>query len=232
MKILLHITCHNSTVFVNQIKNLIIGNNKFKTVYLQDGIINKLVDIVNNNHENTRLVREALVTLCSFTKGNEVHKQRLTNHHRLHEMLLAYVCLVDYSRAESLQVIETCLKCLRNLYTPESQAKILSKNLIGYLYADLNRIRVILKMFSLSSTCRESIIDLFSNTCYFKEYQNLLVDLGAIQLFPCLLMSKSISVQLSVLSFYALVTYNNNESCRILTSESNLCQQIGNFELS
>ncbi len=214
--------------FLNiKIKNVIIGNNKFKTFYLQDDIINKLVDIIHKSQDNNKLINEVLITLCSFTKGTQVHKQRLTGQHRLHETLFAYVCLIDSKKPDNLKLIETCCKCLRNLYTPDT-SKVSSKSLIDYLYVDLARIQVLFKLFNLSDTCKESIIDLFSNTCYFREYQDLLIDLDAMRLFSCLLMSHSLSTQLSILNFFACITYNNKEACNIvMMDETNICDSIG-----
>ena len=92
-------------------KNLIIGNNKYKTLYAQDEIITKLIEIISKYQANGELINEILITIGSFLRGNAYHLKKLVEHHQIHEFILHLLCSIDYNRHENIKIIESCLRC-------------------------------------------------------------------------------------------------------------------------
>lgn len=97
---------------MTQIKNLIIGNNKYKSVYLKDKIVRRLLSLINDYYLNylistineyhhkppastllivdaqlTDIINQILTILSSFALGNLDHCTQLITQYNLHDML-------------------------------------------------------------------------------------------------------------------------------------------------
>ena len=210
-------------------KNLIIGNNKYKTLYAQDCIITKLIELINKYPNNYELINEILIALGSFTCGNGYHLKKLVEHHQLQDFLLHLLCSIEYNRQENVKIIESCLRCLKNIYL---NSFLFESSLYDSLY-QRQVLQILLKLFNLTSITKECVINIFANTCETKEQQNLLISYGSIQNFASLLTSIVTSIQLSTLKFFTALSYANKDAAKIILNtnfdDKNLCEIIATY---
>lgn len=211
-------------------------------MYIQDEIINKLLDLINKHQTNYDLINEILITLGSFSKGNEYHLKKLIEIHHLNEILLHLLCSIDYNKHDNYKLIESCLRCLKNLFinsiiyeiadTTAAITNLSSVSSNDCLY-QLHVIQLLFKLFTLTNVTKECVINIFANTCETKQQQHLLIECGAIPIFSCLLTSNVSNVQLSALKFFTVLCYENREACKILLNtiyiDRNLCEIIGTY---
>lgn len=209
-----------------KIKNLIIGNNNFKNQYLKYDIINKLLELIIKYENNYSLINEIVVIFASFAKGNDKHLRILLDDYNLNEKL--FNLLISISNKHDLidsdninieqnidsctkRLIESCLCCLKNLYSTYFNELTNTKCIYS-----VNSIKLLLKLFNISLKTKEYIIELLSNTCLTKENQVLLINSGAIPLFSCLLKHTTSNIQLITLKFYNSISFDSQESCKIM----------------
>lgn len=132
---------------ISKIKNLIIGNNKYKTYYLKDELMHRLVELINdlyinylrviNNEQESNsdqiliddqfldLINQILVIFGSFSLGNLEHLNKLINTYKIHSILFNIIHLnALYLRKTqsnmsnlNFKIIETSLRTLSNLYS-------------------------------------------------------------------------------------------------------------------
>jgi hypothetical protein len=121
---------------VRKIKNLIIGNNKFKSIYLNTKLMNRLIelswsliDVVLDSHPSQQqatkstLLNELVICMASFACGQIQHVQRLIQVFHLHKLIIkllkkvhSQMALVNKSK-QGEQLIESAVRCLSNLYS-------------------------------------------------------------------------------------------------------------------
>lgn len=212
-------------------KNLIIGNNKFKTLYAQDEIIIKLIELISKHQSNCELINEILITIGSFLRGNGYHLRKLVERHLIHEFLLHLLCSIDYNRDDFIKIIESCLRCLKNIYSNSFLFEA-TTSIYEPLY-EKQTLTILVKLINLTNITRECVISIFSNTCETKEQQNLLISHGSIPNFASLLSNSVTSIQLSTLKFFTALCYSNKEAAKIILNtvivDRSLCEIIAAY---
>lgn len=130
---------------ITKIKNLIIGNNKYKTIFLKDELIKRLIELIKDfyinyllvlvNHDQNQpneilidenffdVINQILVILGSFSLGNVNHLQKLIVKYKIHQILFNIIELnAIYLRQNkgslpNLKIIETSIRTLSSLYS-------------------------------------------------------------------------------------------------------------------
>lgn len=165
---------------------MIIGNNKFKSIFLREDLINSLIELVNNNYIDSirsndlnfddsliDLINQIILTLASFCLGNLQHVTRLINNFNIPN-LIYYILRINCdkisinSNKNSIKLIESCLRCLSNLYISAQMSPYLIFKLDHRLY-DIDQstqksinIDTLLRLFSMSNFSKETILNIFS----------------------------------------------------------------------
>ena len=199
-------------------------------MYAQDEIIKKLTELISKNQTNIELINEILIAIGSFLRGNEYHLRKFVENHSIHEFLLHLICSIDYTRKDNIRIIESCLRCLKNIY---SNSYLFETTAIYKPLYEKQALAMLLKIFNLTNTTKECVISIFSNTCETKEQQNLLISHGAIPNFASLLSNSAASIQLSTLKFFTALCYSNKEASNIILNtifvDRNLCEIIATY---
>lgn len=130
---------------ITKVKNLIIGNNKYKTIFLRDELINRLIELINDfyinyllvlvNHDQNQpneilidekffdVINQILVILGSFSLGNVNHLEKLIVKYKIHQILFNIIELnAIYLRqnkdiSPNSKIIETSIRTLSSLYS-------------------------------------------------------------------------------------------------------------------
>ncbi|RNA42716.1 armadillo repeat-containing 8 isoform X1 [Brachionus plicatilis] len=130
---------------IAKIKNLIIGNNKYKSIYLRDELINRLTELVNDLYINYLLVltsgdqnqpseilldekffdliNQILIIFGSFSLGNVDHLHKLIQKYKIHLILFNIIDLnaiylrQTEDKVPNCKIVETSIRTLSNLYS-------------------------------------------------------------------------------------------------------------------
>jgi hypothetical protein len=163
---------------------LIIGNNKYKSFYLKENLVNFLIEMINKQFDIKQqnrisevdsydLINQILIIFASFSLGNLEHIINLVKLHGLHELLFSLLKLdiFDFSNPNKLNVrlIESSLRCLANLYTSCQLVPSLIYTMDKCLYNSINStdnsqsyLDLLLKYYSLSNMTKQSVITIIS----------------------------------------------------------------------
>ena len=164
---------------------MIIGNNKYKSFYLKENLVNYLIEMINKQFDIKQqqnrilevdsydLINQILIIFASFSLGNLEHIINLVKLHGLHELLFCLLKLniFDFSNPNKLNVrlIESSLRCLANLYTSCQLVPSLIYTMDKCLYNSINStdnsqsyLDLLLKYYSLSNMTKQSVITIIS----------------------------------------------------------------------
>lgn len=187
---------------IAKIKNLIIGNNKYKTIYLRDELINRLVELINDLYINYLLVsvnrdqnqpheilidekffdliNQILVIFGSFSLGNIDHLQKLIQKYKIHQILFSIIELnAIYMRqikdnVPNFKIIETSIRTLSNLYSSAQIKSDLIYQMDSVLYRVENQIDLPVNL--------KSLIDLYQLNSPIKHYILNIITISAFNL--------------------------------------------------
>jgi hypothetical protein len=140
-------------------------------------------------------------------------------------------------------LLESCLRCLSNLYTSSQMCAFLVYQLDKQLYSS-NNLDLILKYFPLTNQTKHTVLNILtisatclcaasikfqfnsnlatSNTTFarldanLRRFRNDLIKSDAIKKFASLLISSHAKTQLNALKFYAATCFESVEACKIM----------------
>jgi len=211
------------TKSIKEIKNLIIGNNKYKSIYIQDDIVAKVLELIAKFSTNYELITEIVITIGSFSKGSEIHVKKLIDKHQLNSKLIQLLFALtgdteiaaNIDSNHSLKLVESCLRCLKNLYKPFS---INSNGANHECIYKPTVLKMLFRLYGLSNSTKESVIELFASTCSSAESQRMLLECGAVPIFASLLTSPIPGVQLAALKLFNALSFENRDASKMIHS--------------
>lgn len=270
-------TVHDTVI---KIRNLIIGNSKYKTFFMKDPVINRLASLVVEHCQeknSSDLVNQIVIIFASFSLGNLDSIIRLINGHQLHKLIFNLIKLnvSETSTTQnklSLKLIESALRCIANLYTTCQLVPSLIYTMDKQLYScvddqnELTCLDLLLKVYPISNLTKKTVIQVVSisstllttllassnrfvnepispsnrrsiRMCklneQIKQNRSILIKSDCINKFAHLLTSLQKQVQLSVLKFYASISFESIEAMDLLLTcnyyECTLIDLIGAY---
>jgi hypothetical protein len=156
------------TIF--QIKNLIIGNNKYKSFILNRSIQSHLFSLLQNsddnyNNDQKEILKQILIIFTSFSSGHLCHVYKLINDYHLHETLFKLLKQFKQTSKDNIELIELILKCFNNLYkTAQLNHYLISKinNECLMITTKKNGLNYLFDLINLSPKARQSVVDIYS----------------------------------------------------------------------
>ena len=139
-----------------------------------------------------------------------------------------------------MSLLESCLRCLSNLYTSSQISSFLVYQLDKQLYA-LNNLELMLKHFSLTTQTKHAVLNILTisstSLCAasvkfqfnanlsasstssrldstLRRFRSDLTNSEVIQKLACLLVSSSAKIQLAALKFYSSVCFESLDACK------------------
>lgn len=197
---LLHQTIENSIVFtlkqlgsqefatvlstVTKIRNLIIGNNKYKAFFMNDELIKRLIQLITLHMENKSdptsgddLTSQIVIIFASFSLGNLENTIQLVSVHKVHLLLFDQIkrCVNEQSIQNRVHVklIESSMRCISNLYTTCQLIPSLIYLLDKSLYAcvdvegEVTCLNLLLKAYPISNLTKRTVIQIVSISSTF-----------------------------------------------------------------
>ena len=163
-------TVHDTVI---RIRNLIIGNSKYKTFFLKDPIINRLISLVVENSQvkaSRDLVNQIVIIFASFSLGNLDGIIRLINGHHLHKLIFDLIKQnVSGQTSQNklgLKLLESALRCVANLYATCQLVPSLIYTMDRQLYScvddhsELTCLDLLLKVYPISSVTKRTVIQI------------------------------------------------------------------------
>lgn len=175
------------TIFdtVNRIRNLIIGNNKYKTFFMNDALIRRLIDITNEqlvdsaalkSSVSSDLMNQIIIIFASFSLGNLENIIKLVNNHNLHILLFNIIkqTVTDQTHQNklNLKLIESSLRCISNLYTTCQLVPSIVYIIDMQLYSPVDKngltcLDLFLKVYPMSNLTKRTVIQIVSISSTF-----------------------------------------------------------------
>ncbi|XP_046342710.1 armadillo repeat-containing protein 8-like isoform X2 [Haliotis rufescens] len=189
---------------VNNVKNLVIGNNKQKSNVIGHGVIPRLLQWMINEASPIELRTECAVVLGSLAKGTDENISALV------EAGCVSVLLKGLSN-QNLKYVEACLRCLRTIF-------LCNKAAIELVYQDATIIPHLINIISKSVCTQECITTIFANCCKTPDHQDMLCKNGAIAALAPLLGSDIYKVQMPTLKCFAVLCHQNDAVSQAVAS--------------
>lgn len=168
-------TVHDTVI---QIRNLIIGNSKYKKFFMKDAVIKRLVSLVVEHSQNepqnsSDLVNQIVIIFASFSLANLDSIIRLINGLQLHKLIFNLIKLnVSETNTTqnklSLKLIESALRCIANLYVTCQLVPSLIYTMDKQLYSwvddrnELTCLDLLLKVYPISNLTKRTVIQVVS----------------------------------------------------------------------
>ncbi|ESO98508.1 hypothetical protein LOTGIDRAFT_201652 [Lottia gigantea] len=188
----------------SNIKNIVIGNNKQKTAVIDNGILPKLLQLMEDESVSSEIRIEAAVILGSVAKGTENHIQSLIDAGCVQVTLKGI-----YSN--NMKYVEACLRCLRSVY-------LSNKAPADQVFQDPSTISHLIYILPKTPTTEECITSIFSSCCKSTTHQNILCSNGIVAAVAPLLNYNIYKVQMPTLKCIAVVCYRNEMVSRAVAS--------------
>lgn len=179
------------------LKNSVIGNNKYKSLAVQQGIIPRLLQWIIDDDVAIELRTEAAIVLGSLAKGTEQDLIMLVNAGSVTVLLIGIT-------NNNVKFVEACLRCLKTIYLmndPPVQLVFENKTVIPHM----------INIISKSVCTQECITTIFSRCCTTTEHQEKLCMNGALATLAPLLTSTVYKVQMPTLKSIAVLCYQNED---------------------
>lgn len=185
--------CLNSIICI---KNSVIGSNRQKESVIAQGIVPRLLQLLEDKNTKLAVRIECAVTIGSLAKGTTEHIEILINSGTV-ELLL------DILEENDPRLIDACLCCLRTLSQLES-ATMQSK-------FDVKRLQKLLTFAGPGESLQRQscVVSILGSACKTPLEQNELCNMGAPGLLAALLSVQNSSVRVPVLTCLAAMSWNN-----------------------
>ncbi|XP_071942757.1 armadillo repeat-containing protein 8-like [Antedon mediterranea] len=193
---------------IRQVKNLVIGSNKQKTVIMLCGAVPRLLQLLGNETMPAKILVECAVVLGTLARGGEANRRALVEDGALP------VALRGLAHSD-LKLVEACLRFLRLIFTSPVAP-------INILYEDATIIPHLIQLLSRSLSTQENVASILAHCCKTHEHQLILLQHGSVQALSPLLSSNVPKVQLPALCCFAAMCYENQQvSSRVASASYN-----------
>ncbi|KAJ3664415.1 hypothetical protein Zmor_008589 [Zophobas morio] len=185
------------------IKNSVIGSNRQKESVIAQGIVPRLLQLLQDRNTKSMLRIEAAITVGSLAKGTNEHVEILINSGTIQ-------LLLNTLEENEPQLIDACLSCLRTLSQSDSpQNKI-----------DVKRLHKLLTFAGPGESLRRQacVASIMGSACKTPVEQNELCAMGAPNLLAALLSVQNSSVRIPVLACLASMCWNNQNVANMVAN--------------
>ena len=161
---------------------MVIGSNKYKTFFMHESLVNRLIELIrvslheakHDEQASFELIHQVVIIFASFSLGRLDNIVRLIKTHSLHQLLLNVIKVNVSSEQLNVRIIESCLRCISNLYATCQLVPSLIYLLDKQLYACLNDshhqltcLHLLLKVYSMSAVTKQTVIQIVSISSMF-----------------------------------------------------------------
>ncbi|KAK7507963.1 hypothetical protein BaRGS_00000928, partial [Batillaria attramentaria] len=187
-----------------QVKHLVIGNNRQKSLVIEQGVVQRLLQWMNDDSKPQELKTECAVVLGSLAKGTDKN---------IHQLVSAGVApvLLKALFNPNLPYVEACLRCLRTIFLSPNPP-------FPLVYHDAGLIPHMFSIISKTMCTKECIANILANSCLQPEHQIILCGLGAIPALAPLLACGVYKVQMPTLKCFAVMCYGNENVCKAIVT--------------
>lgn len=189
------------------LKNAVIGSNKQKGNVIAQGVVNRLMQLLQDSSLPIELRSEAAVTLGSLAKGTESHVKQLI------DVGLAPLILNCILTSSEPRLIDVCLRCARSLFVHPHAP-------IDLIYSEKQIIPHLLGLAMQSIPNQICVTTILGASCKTPDNQAYLCDQGAIYTLAALLCSQHDSVLMPTLGCIANMSYQNANVSSIIAIAS------------
>jgi hypothetical protein len=178
------------------IKNSVIGSNRQKQSVIAQGIVPRLLQLLEDRNAKIAVRVEAAVTVGSLAKGTNEHIEILINSGTIQ-------ILLNILEENEPRLIDACLCCLRTLAQYDTAT---SQNRF-----DVKRLQKLLTFAGPGESLQRQscVASILGAACKTPVEQNELCSMGAPSLLAALLSVQNSSVRIPVLSCLASMSWNN-----------------------
>lgn len=185
--------CHTSIICI---KNSVIGSNRQKESVIAQGIVPRLVQLLQDKNVKQEVRLEACITIGSLAKGTNDHVELLLNYDMVN-------LLLSILEEDDPRLTDASLCCLRTLAVQN----------LSTFSSNVN-VKYLEKLLTLAgptqSILRQSCVSaILSTTVKGLPEQNVLYSAGAITVLSWLLCVDNIAVRVPVLGCIATLCYEN-----------------------
>ncbi|XP_033102004.1 armadillo repeat-containing protein 8-like [Anneissia japonica] len=197
---------HQLLFNIRQVKNLVIGSNKQKTMIMLCGAVPRLLQVLDNDSMSAEILVECAVVLGSLARGGEANRRALVEDGAL------TVALRGLAHSD-LKLVEACLRFLRLIFTSPVAP-------INALYEDSTIIPHLVQLLSRSLSTQENVASILAHCCKTYDHQLILLQHGSVRALSPLLLSNVPKVQLPALCCFAAMCYENQQVSSAVASAS------------
>jgi hypothetical protein len=186
----------------SQLKSTLIGSNKQKHLVIRQGIVPRLLTLLQDPTAPLLLKVHVAYTLGSLAKGSDEHRKELIDHGILPVILST---LVQPDAGSNVKLVEACLCCLKSIVQhPEAP--------IDILYSDDAFVPHLITVMSGPNAVNQiAVAIIFTHACKTAKHQNTLADINVISNLNLLVCSGNENVQLPALQCLACLVCNNED---------------------
>ncbi|XP_014253293.1 armadillo repeat-containing protein 8-like isoform X2 [Cimex lectularius] len=189
------------------LKNSVIGSNRQKGSVIAQGVVTKLMQLLQEPGLPSEIRIQSAVTLGSLAKGTENHVKQLID---FGVTPLLFNCILSSSDPKLKDV---CLRCACSIFShPNAPFELVNsdKHIIAHLLA--------LAMGTVSNQI--CVTTILGASCKYYEHQILMCEQGTIYTLAALLCSQHYSVIMPTLNCLANLAYENSRVCAIIATAS------------
>ncbi|RZC40423.1 armadillo repeat-containing protein 8 [Asbolus verrucosus] len=198
------------------IKNSVIGSNRQKESVIAQGIVPRLLQLLEDKNTKLAVRVEATVTIGSLAKGTNEHIEILINSGTIQ-------LLLDIVEENEPRLIDACLCCLRTLSHLDCAA---SQNKY-----DIKRLQKLLTFAGPGESLQRQscVASILGSACKTPAEQNELCSIGAPNLLASLLSVQNSSVRIPVLTCLASMCWNNQSVANVVVNTAYKDVKIPNY---
>jgi len=185
--------CHDAIVCL---KNSVIGSNRQKGSVIAQGVVPRLMQLLNDPMLPIDIRTETAVTLGSLAKGTDSHIRQLIE---VDVVPLLLNCVLN---SEDLKLTEACLRCVCSVFRHPSAP-------VDLIFSDSQLLTHLLGLTMQSITNQICVTTIFSCACKRVEHQNVLCEQGIVPTLAALLCSPHPAVLMPTLHCLTNLTYDN-----------------------
>ena len=149
---------------------------------MHESLVNRLIELIrvslheakHDEQASFELIHQVVIIFASFSLGRLDNIVRLIKTHSLHQLLLNVIKVNVSSEQLNVRIIESCLRCISNLYATCQLVPSLIYLLDKQLYACLNDshhqltcLHLLLKVYSMSAVTKQTVIQIVSISSMF-----------------------------------------------------------------
>uniref|UniRef100_T1HV19 Armadillo repeat-containing protein 8 n=1 Tax=Rhodnius prolixus TaxID=13249 RepID=T1HV19_RHOPR len=200
------------------LKNSVIGSNRQKGSVIAQGVVTRLMQLLQDKTLPVEIRTESAVTLGSLAKGTENHVKQLIDLGLSPLILNCKVTKLPLTRNKSNQLIgnpkltDVCLRCACSIFSHPNAP-------FDLIYRDKQTVGHLLGLAMQSVSNQICVTTILGSSCKTTENQAMLCDQGGLYTLAALLCSQHYTVLMPTLNCIANLAYQNpNVSAMIATA--------------